>query len=39
MLGGGQIPVITSSVDAELMGGLTVSIGDQYSDMKERFYI
>jgi len=34
MLGEGQHPVITSSVEADLLGGMTVSIGDKYVDMK-----
>ena len=33
-LGAGQTAAITTSVDAELMGGLTVSIGDKYTEMK-----
>ena len=39
MLGAKQNPVITSSVDSELLGGMTVSIGDKYTDMKEHVFI
>merc|ERR1712130_581492 len=34
MLGEGQTPVITSSVEKDLLGGMTVSLGDKYTDMK-----
>jgi len=34
MLGADQTPTITSSVDADLLGGMTVAIGDKYVDMK-----
>ena len=30
----GQSAKITTAVDAELMGGMTVSIGDKYTEMK-----
>jgi len=34
MLGAGHSPVITSSVDSDLLGGMTVALGDKYTDMK-----
>jgi len=34
MLEAGQTPVITSDVNSELLGGMTVSLGDMYTDMK-----
>ena len=35
MLEAGQTPVITSDVNSELLGGMTVSLGDMYTDMKD----
>merc|ERR1711934_352268 len=31
---GNQTPVISSSVDSSLLGGMTVALGDKYTDMK-----
>ena len=42
MLEEGQTPVVTSDVNGDLLGGMTVSLGDMYTDMKDRithFYI
>ena len=31
---GNQTPVISSTVDSSLLGGMTVALGDKYTDMK-----